>query len=427
MKLIDILRTANANLLRSKTRTILTIMSIFIGAFTITLTVGITSGVSSYIDSQVSGIGAKDLLLIRPKVELQTGSGPQKYNPEKKTASTQSALLGATFYADDITRLTAQAGIYDVKPMQLVAVEYAAGSNGDKYQLSVQPTVSSMNVELSAGSKPDNDSSKPQILLPVDYIQAFGFSSSQEAVGKILTLASKTPTGDIRTIDAVISGVQEKSLFSQGGASANDELTNILVAAQYEGLPSEMSNRFMGAYARFDDSISIEELNTIQATLGDAGFDARTLDDQLGIVKQVIDAITAVLIFFGAIALLAASFGIVNTLFMSVQERTKEIGLMKAMGMSRSKVFLLFSVEAVLIGFWGSLMGIATAVGIGQVVNRIASNNFLKDLPGFELMVFPLSPLAAIALVVMTIAFLSGTLPARRAAKLDPIDALRYE
>ena len=427
MKLIDILRTANSNLLRSKTRTILTIISIFIGAFTITLTVGITSGISSYIDAQVGSIGAKDVLLIQPKVELQTGSGPQKYNPEKKAASAQSALLSAAFNTADIERLSKQPGIHDVKPMRLVAIEYAVGPNDEKYQLNAQPIIGSMNINLVAGSKPDNASSTPQVLLPVEYVSAFGFGSSDEAVGKVLTIASKTPAGEVVTTKATVSGVQEKSLFSQGGASVNDTLTDDLFTAQSRGLPPEVSDRFMGAYAQFDDSISSEKLQTIKDELDSAGFTAKTIDDQLGIIKQVINAITAVLIFFGAIALLAASFGIINTLFMSVQERTKEIGLMKAMGMARSKVFLLFSVEAILIGFWGSLIGIVAAIGAGQVINKVAGDSFLKDLPGFELMAFPIMPLLIIALIVMSIAFLSGTLPSRRAAKQDPIDALRYE
>lgn len=143
--------------------------------------------------------------------------------------------------------------------------------------------------------------------------------------------------------------------------------------------------------------------------------------------EQVIDAITYVLIFFGAIALLAASFGIINTLYMAVQERTKEIGLMKAMGMRANRIFMLFSFEAILLGFWGSLIGVLVAMGVGQIINKIASNSFLKDLPGFTLTAFPIVPMLLIMLLIMLIAFLAGTLPARRAAKQDPIAALRYE
>ena len=75
---------------------------------------------------------------------------------------------------------------------------------------------------------------------------------------------------------------------------------------------------------------------------------------------------------FAVIALIAAGIGIVNTLFMAVQERTREVGLMKAMGMSSGRVFSLFSLEAVVIGLIGSAIGRAGAIGVGQVVNSVA-------------------------------------------------------
>ena len=81
--------------------------------------------------------------------------------------------------------------------------------------------------------------------------------------------------------------------------------------------------------------------------------------------KTVIDGIVLVLNAFAIIALLAASFGIVNTLFMSVQERTREIGLMKAMGMGNGRVFSLFSIEAAFIGFLGSAIGVVIAMLAG--------------------------------------------------------------
>ena len=101
-----------------------------------------------------------------------------------------------------------------------------------------------------------------------------------------------------------------------------------------------------------------------------------TVEDEIGMIRQVINAITGVLTLFGAIALLAASFGIINTLYMSVQDRTREIGLMKAMGMGRFKVFLTFSIEALLIGFWGGVTGIAGAVVAGHFLNDFATTSF---------------------------------------------------
>src|SRR5690606_18203160 len=158
-----------------------------------------------------------------------------------------------------------------------------------------------------------------------------------------------------------------------------------LIAIQSEGRPSSVPEGYVAIVARVDKNTSDTEMERIKGDLRELEYDAQTFQDSIGIFKQVIGAVIAVLNFFAIIALIAASFGIVNTLLMAVQERTKEIGLMKAMGLSRGKIFVLFSLEAILLGFWGSLFGSLAGIGIGQLVNRYASNTFLKELPGFTL------------------------------------------
>ena len=110
-----------------------------------------------------------------------------------------------------------------------------------------------------------------------------------------------------------------------------------------------------------------------------------------------------------------------------MQERTREIGLDKALGMSSAKVFLGFSAEAIMLGFWGSVIGIVAAFVVGNVANAVAHQSFLQDFPTFELVIFKPEAMLVIVGIIMLIAFLAGTLPARKAAKKNPIDALRYE
>jgi len=100
---------------------------------------------------------------------------------------------------------------------------------------------------------------------------------------------------------------------------------------------------------------------------------------------------------------------------------------MKAMGLSRFRVFRIFSWESTLIGFFGSLLGVLIAMGVGALINQVAADSFLDGLPGLTLIQFTMPTVAIIMLIIMSIAFLSGTLPARRASKLDPIIALRTE
>ncbi len=112
---------------------------------------------------------------------------------------------------------------------------------------------------------------------------------------------------------------------------------------------------------------------------------------------------------------------------MSVQERTREIGLMKAMGMSNGRVFTLFSLEAVFIGFLGSVIGALVAIGLGSVLSVTLADTVLSALPGLQILLFTPGNVIGVIVIIMLIAFLSGVLPARRAARQDPIESLRYE
>jgi len=129
---------------------------------------------------------------------------------------------------------------------------------------------------------------------------------------------------------------------------------------------------------------------------------------------------------FGFITLIASVFGIVNTQYISVLERTREIGLMKALGMRRKDISRLFIIEAVWIGFLGGIIGSLTALGIG-----ILANPSLSDVIGFDkgtyILIFKPLQIVILIFVLMFIAMIAGLLPARKAAKLDPIEALRTE
>lgn len=429
MKISDIIRDANSNLFRSKARTILTVIAIFIGGFTLTVTNGIGDGVSDYIDKQLGNLGAEDVLIVQQRMEDSFTNGPQKFDEDQSSGSMMGGFGPTIPLLDekDIETVKAVDGVLSVKPLLGASPDFIEGPSEEKYKLTISAFIDGTNIDLASGIMPDNSSERNEVVLTPDLVPVLGFSSPDEAVGEEVSIGITSAIGERQEVVSTVVGVQERSLTSIGGSVVNDALVKRLVAVQVEGSVSTAPEGHVALIARVAKDISDEDLQAIKGTLSDKDYEAMTFQDSIGMLKQVISAIVAVLNIFAVIALVAASFGIVNTLLMSVQERTKEIGLMKAMGLGKGKIFMLFSLEAILLGFWGSLFGSLAGVGAGMVANKVASDTFLKDLPGFNLTSFSAISIAVIMLIIMLIAFVAGTMPARRASNKDPIEALRYE
>jgi len=435
MKLIDLIQTASSSLWRSKTRTLLTIIAIFIGAMTISLTNGIGTGIKSYLNKQIGDLGATNVLQIKLTNKTTTGpgsttTGPTPYNPNQKVAIAagrgqvgQKQLLMSTA---DLNQIKSIPNITSVVPVHTLSPDYIMGLDG-KYQLNLVQQYGSTTAVLLAGTGVNNSSTENQLIVPASFVTVLGYGSNQATLGKTVSLGVTNAEGIQSSINAVITGIEQNALLGGSIAFANTDLANQIYKTQTVGLPPATANAFTTAEATFPISLTAKQITSIQNQLTADGFTGQTIKNQENTVFTAINVIIIVFDMFGVIALLAASFGIINTLLMSVQERTKEIGLMKALGMSPKKIFTLFSIEAVLIGFWGSILGVGFAALIGKVVNTIGQHGFLKDFTGLSLLTFPLSTILTVVIGIMIIAFLAGTLPALRASKKDPIEALRYE
>jgi putative ABC transport system permease protein len=431
MNFIDLLLTASSSMLRSKARTLLTIVAIFIGAMTITLTNGIGTGVKSYINRQIGNLGATNVLFVTLASNNQssTNGPPAKYTYNPNTSISSGGFGSGNqllMNMNDLGTIKSIPNITSAVPAHSFAPDYILGT-GDKYQLSLAQQFGSVSAAMTAGTGVNNSSSQNQISIPQNYVGPLGYGSSQSIIGKKVTLGITSGKGAITTVVATVTGVQEKNVIGKSTAYANNSLSDQLNNIQNEGIPAAVADTFQTAYATFPRNLTTAQVTTIKNRLTADGFSAETIKDEENTIFTAVNIIIIVFDLFGAIALLAASFGIINTLYMSVQERTKEIGLMKALGMSPRRIFTLFSIEAVLIGFWGSALGVGCAALIGKLINTIGKHGFLKNFPGLSLLTFPLSTVAHVVLGIMLIAFLAGTLPALRASRKNPIEALRYE
>ncbi len=424
MKVLDTIRTANRNLLRSKLRTSLTISAIFIGAFTLTLTNALGDGAQDYLDRQLGNVSAPGVFYVVPKLNdnlFASNAQPKEYDSAKKEGN---SFQTPSMTKDDLTTLKKVAGVDEVRPYRTVATEYIRkGDQQKKLSLSAINPYTSLNLDLAAGRLLKAED-KNAVILPENYLKPLGFDKPADAVDASIYLGYRSTIGKVEEYKATVVGVMKKSLVTEGEFHVDDFMLQKIAQQQGGG---QSADQFTAAIVTFKDT-STEKENEQKQRLGSAGsYTVLSLKEQVATINNVVSAITTGLSMVGLIALFAASFGIINTLLMSVYERTKEVGLMKALGMHRSSVFFLFAVEAMLVGFWGSIVAVAAAYGTSHLVNNWAATSFLKDFESFTLLIItPANALSVIGLI-MAIAFLAGTLPAVKASRLNPIDALRSE
>ena len=434
MRLTDIIKRANHNLWRNRSRTILTTLAITVGSLTIMLTVGINAGVNGYIDKQVESTGGNDIIEVMPKGIADRMSSMMTLGATEvqEYRSNQGQSQQVSLTDRDLAGIKRLKGVKLAKLSDLLYPSYITRDRDGtkKYKLTVGPlAASSIKLDLAAGRSVRIDGSEAEAILPDRYLEPLGFSSAKQAIGQMVRVGVPHRLGgQIDEVKIRIVGVQNQSIVGFGRVFLNDAAGRLVRSAYLTGMPEALRSQHGLIIIQVKPGYeSKEKLAQIKQELTNMGYSSISEDDYISSIKLFFNAITVILTIFGVIALITASIGIVNTLLMSVQERTREIGLMKAMGLSSGRIFALFSLEAVSLGFWGGMLAAGLAVVIKQTVNPWAGRNFLSGLPGFNLI--ELNPLyvGAIVAIVMVVAFLAGTLPAKRATKQDPIQALRYE
>jgi putative ABC transport system permease protein len=185
---------------------------------------------------------------------------------------------------------------------------------------------------------------------------------------------------------------------------------------------------YQNAEVRVADAGKVE---IIKEEIKKRGFRAWSFTNQVEEIRRVFLIVNSTLALLGGISLLVASFGISNTMIMSIRERTREIGVMKAIGGSDGEIMRIFFVEASLIGLVGGALGVIGGWGIDRVADVLANRWILRQAGqairhiNFFSIPWYLS-IGAILFAIM-VSLIAATYPAMRAAKVDPIKALRYE
>lgn len=453
MKTVDIIRRAGRSLGNAKVRTILTSLSIGVGAFTLTLAIAAGEGARQYANTLLTtNIDPQVLAIAKDPSFFQGGqTGPQEYDPN---ASLMQRASGRTVIKqltqEDIDGIAARSDIESVSPAYTINAQYITRVGQKKYTADVTQYDAGVTQTVAGGTLPAlrTQIKDTEIALPEAYVKLLGFSSAADAIGKTVTIhLERNPSLTQEQVQA--AAAQGASALEQlakpelkdadytvvaivgKSATALTATSNVQVSDAEAKKLSEFSTVGTSSYHKYTIATAsvkqgVDPASVKTALVNDKGYGVQTAKDLQGLLFTIVNVLQGIVFGFGILALITSVFGIINTQYISVLERTREIGLMKALGMRGRHVSRLFQFEAAWIGFLGGIIGSVLAVGVGLVLNPwITSLLTLGD--GNYLLVFQPIPIAALIVVLMIIAMIAGYLPARRAAKLDPIEALRTE
>jgi putative ABC transport system permease protein len=404
MLIREALQSLNANKLRAA----LTMLGIIIGVASVVSMMGIGKGAAASITSSIESVGTNLLFITKDN---------RVTNPQPLTLMDAEAIRNSTLINS----------ISEVAPTIQTSAYISYGGNSMSSDIiGVTPEYEYVrNSNLSIGSfisSQDIDERSTVAVIGVDIVDEF-FNSAAEAVGKKIRIGNYLYT--------IIGVLAEKGGTSIG--SSDNQVLMPLTTAQARiisrlGGPNEVSIISVSANSAQDVELAQTQLSNLLmsrhdiSNADDADFQIFTQESMTEAATSIAGVLTIFLGGIAAISLLVGGIGIMNIMLVSVMERTREIGLRKAVGARNADILTQFLFESFLISFIGGLVGILLAWLISMVIKVIAASGTTTLNP---LITWDSILLATVFSIAVGIVF--GLYPANRAAKLEPVEALRME
>lgn len=406
MKISDLFEQTFSSLLANKARSGLTILGIVIGIGSVITMVSIGQGSSSSITSSIESLGS-NLLMVMPG--FQRGVG-QQVSGGRGSANTLTL--------DDAKAIEKLSGVIAVAPQYSTQAQVTAkGTNTNTSIYGVTFTYPQVrNIEVASGTfiteAQNNSKAKVAVLGPTTAEDLFG--EGIDPVGQTIRLKGM----DFKVIGMTVSK-------GTSGMSDSDDMVYIPLATaqQYIGGSDKVGTiSIQGESQEILDQLELDvqallmERHKIESE-DDVDFQIMNQADIAESASTIAGTLTILLASIAGISLLVGGIGIMNMMLTTVTERTREIGLRKAIGAKKSDITIQFLAEAVTLTFIGGIIGIALGWAASLAVARFGS----------IATVISWMPIALAFGVSAAIGIIFGYYPAWRAAKLNPINALRYE
>ncbi|MDU1246946.1 ABC transporter permease [Veillonella parvula] len=393
-----------ASLIANKLRSLLTMLGIIIGVAAVIALVSIGNGVKQDIENSISSLGS-NLLVVLPGAPRTPGARSSQGSMKSLKISDYEAIakLEGVKAASPMTN-----GSYVVIYQNKNWTTSVAGVNSNFQDVN--------NWTMTSGRFfSDKNVQNRERVAVVGQTVVKNLFADEDPVGKEIR---------VKNIPFRVIGV----LKSKGnGTMGNDQDDTVLIpyTTSMERVEGIDYLRRVYVVAKDDGGIDrlqadIENLLRVRHNIKDTNLDDFNIQNMKSIMETVAQTTGTFTLFLGAVAaisLVVGGIGIMNIMLVSVTERTREIGVRKALGATYSVIVTQFLIEAVVISLMGGFIGIAFGIGASKIIGMVSGMSTIVSVPTI-IMSFAFS---------MAIGLIFGIYPARKAAKLNPIDALHYE
>ena len=378
-------------------RTLLTMLGIIIGIASVIIILSLGQGGTASIVNQISSFGANNLT-ISPGAQQQ---GPVRSGGSVETLVRDDALA----IKENIENVEAVSSSVN-KSYQLIA--NGENINGQVSGVDAQHLTVN-NLELVSGIFIEEDdvsgSSKVVVLGDENVLELFGEDANDYVIGKIVKIDLR-PFRIVGVVDDS-SGIYIPITTAMNTLMGQDYVNSITVMISDSELVDAAESDIEDLLLNRHEILDVD----------DADFSIRSSQDMISTISDVTGTLISMLSAIAAISLVVGGIGIMNIMLVTVTERTKEIGLMKAIGAKQKDILTQFLIESVVLTLSGGIVGTLIGVLITFVAAKILSIPFVVGINSILLAVG----------VSVAVGVVFGYYPARRGAKLNPIDALRYE
>ena len=414
MKTYDIFKLSLSHVRKSKMRSWLTIIGIVIGVAAIVAIISIGDGLQASVQKSLGSLGA-DLITVSPGYSRATGTGPGQ-------GSQGGGVSTVNLTDKDLNVIKQVPGVIYVNGMVSGRSDMILGAEKTSVSISgVDITVwrSIITTELESGRYLQPGDSNAVV---IGYSLAHNVFLQPITQNRPITIGGKT--------------FKVVGIFAQSGGfggtdnavympadSARDVITETVERNHFTSITVKIADQNLADRVKADIEQKLMMSRHVNSRTRDFTVTAfASIQQQISSVTQ---AITLFLAAIAAVSLLVGAVGIANTMFMSVMERTRQIGLLKSLGATDAEVMKVFLIESGLFGVVGGVIGVTTGILISVLISSVG---LLMIGPGGTMTTVVSPQLIIFALTFsIIVGVLSGVMPARSAARMNPVDALRFE